>query len=139
MSQPYLSTLNRLANGDLQCPVCHAEFSGDADKNPCVERSELSKTSELQSGPPSCKDCRVGRGYRPFLDYVELCPLHADAPSIYAALIEIATFTDVDASNHLYKTGSYSLFDEPGSVEIARNALLPIRNPATNTAKPEQP
>jgi len=39
------------------------------------------------------------------------------------ALREIASFNDKDASEHLERTGSYSLFDEPGSVEVARAAL----------------
>lgn len=40
-----------------------------------------------------------------------------------AALREIGAYTDTHAQNHLYRTGSYGSFDEPGSVEIARIAL----------------
>jgi len=46
-----------------------------------------------------------------------------DVKGLVAALERIAAFDDEDASAHLEKTGSYSLFDEPGSVEIARAAL----------------
>ncbi len=45
------------------------------------------------------------------------------AGGLLAALKRIAAFSDVAASNKLYATGSYSAFDEPGSVEIARDAL----------------
>ena len=37
----------------------------------------------------SCHECKVGRGYRPMLDYVELCPKHAAAPALYEALAKI--------------------------------------------------
>lgn len=38
----------------------------------------------------SCKDCKVERGYRPILDYVELCPLHASvSPSGAEQLSEL--------------------------------------------------
>jgi len=40
-----------------------------------------------------------------------------------AALYRIGAWNDLDASNHLRNTGSYSSFGEPGSVEIARVAL----------------
>lgn len=39
------------------------------------------------------------------------------------ALMRIASFDDKLACEVLTKTGSYSAFDEPGSVEIARSAL----------------
>ena len=39
------------------------------------------------------------------------------------ALIKIAAFTDTGANAFLDRTGSYSCFDEPGSVEIARAAI----------------
>ena len=39
------------------------------------------------------------------------------------ALIKIAAFTDTSASEFLGRTGSYSCFDEPGSVKIARAAI----------------
>lgn len=40
-----------------------------------------------------------------------------------AGLTEIAAYNDISASENLKATGSYSAFDEPGSVETAR-ALL---------------
>lgn len=43
-----------------------------------------------------------------------------------SCLIKIATFFDYDASHRLETTGSYSLFDEPGSVQIAREYLRTI-------------
>ena len=39
------------------------------------------------------------------------------------ALIKIAAFDDTIASEFLDRTGSYSCFDEPGSVKIARAAI----------------
>lgn len=39
------------------------------------------------------------------------------------ALEVIAAYNDISASNYFKDTGSYSCFDEPGSVEIARKAL----------------
>ena len=39
------------------------------------------------------------------------------------ALENIAAFHDIQASRRCDNTGSYALFDEPGSVEIARQAL----------------
>lgn len=38
-------------------------------------------------------------------------------------LTKIAAFSDSAASERLKTTGSYSSFDEPGSVQIARHAL----------------
>jgi len=58
----------------------------DEEQNSHVPSSETKPTPEL-SAEPLCKDCRVGRGYRPFLDYVELCRRHAAVE----ALIEAAT------------------------------------------------
>jgi hypothetical protein len=40
-----------------------------------------------------------------------------------AALKQIASYDDEGANHRLAATGSYALFDEPGSVEIARAAL----------------
>ena len=39
------------------------------------------------------------------------------------ALIKIAAFNDKSASEFLDQTGSYSCFDEPGSVELARATI----------------
>lgn len=44
-------------------------------------------------------------------------------PALIAALQKIACFDDDGADRHLSATGSYSMFDEPGSVKIARDAL----------------
>jgi hypothetical protein len=49
--------------------------------------------------------------------------LIAAAPDLYAALERIAAYDDVSANEQLAATGSYSAFDEPGSVRIARAAL----------------
>ena len=52
-------------------------------------------------------------------------------PSSVKALVEaldrIATWGDTKASMHLEETGSYSWFDEPGSVQMARAALAPFK------------
>lgn len=40
-----------------------------------------------------------------------------------AALMEIAAYDDVSANLWLRKHGNYGRFDEPGSVQIAREAL----------------
>lgn len=42
------------------------------------------------------------------------------------ALTSMASFNDEHASMHFKHTGSYSGFDEPGSVEEAREALADI-------------
>lgn len=39
------------------------------------------------------------------------------------ALTDIGCYHDLDASDNLRNTGSYSSFDEPGSVKIAREVL----------------
>ena len=46
------------------------------------------------------------------------------------ALTKIATFDDLFASDRLATNGSYGAFDEPGSVEIAREALAAIEQAA---------
>jgi hypothetical protein len=43
--------------------------------------------------------------------------------ALVAALEAIASFDDEGANERLEQTGSYVLFDEPGSVKIARAAL----------------
>lgn len=49
--------------------------------------------------------------------------LQAQHRKLVEALRTIARFDDKLANDHLIKTGSYSGFDEPGSVEIARAAI----------------
>ena len=44
-------------------------------------------------------------------------------PDLVKALETIAAFQDYTASEHLEETGSYSMFDDPQSVKIARAAL----------------
>ncbi len=51
-----------------------------------------------------------------------------------AALTEIASFNDQTAQGYLKKTGSYAYFDEPGSVETAREALAEIERNKGNAA-----
>lgn len=48
------------------------------------------------------------------------------APDMLKALIEIAAFDDEGASERLAAHGSYGSFDEPGSVQIARECLARI-------------
>lgn len=43
-----------------------------------------------------------------------------------AALTRIAALDDDGANQHLETTGSYGRFDEPGSVQVAREALQEI-------------
>ena len=47
------------------------------------------------------------------------------AADFYQALEKIATLDDVGANKVLQRTGSYSAFDEPVSVRIAREAIAP--------------
>ena len=49
--------------------------------------------------------------------------LIARVRKLETALTEIACFDDQGANQRLANTGSYSMFDEPGSVEQAREAL----------------
>lgn len=49
--------------------------------------------------------------------------LIAAAPNLYEALKKIAAFDDEQGNAYLKAHGSYGGFDEPGSVQIARNAL----------------
>lgn len=43
-----------------------------------------------------------------------------------AALADIACFADTGAQERFNRTGSYGSFDEPGSVEKARTAIVKI-------------
>lgn len=54
-----------------------------------------------------------------------MCPLclAADNLRLRLALTRIATYGDEGANARLKATGSYSVFDEPGSVKIAREVL----------------
>lgn len=69
-----------------------------------------------------------GDGAAILLDGVPV-PIHTilaalnEVERLRAVLTEIAAYTDVSASNHLARSGSYSVFDEPGSVAVARKAL----------------
>jgi hypothetical protein len=47
----------------------------------------------------------------------------AEIERLRAALAEIAAYRDFNASMHLERTGRFSQFDEPESVQIARAAL----------------
>lgn len=49
------------------------------------------------------------------------------------ALTKIASFDDSGANYRLRNTGSYSLFDEPGAVQKAREALIEIQNQLRRT------
>lgn len=48
----------------------------------------------------ACRDCRVERGYRPMLDYVALCPLHAAASDLLTALNRAAKLAHKNTRNH---------------------------------------
>lgn len=50
---------------------------------------EYVRSSEASASPVTCRDCKVGRGYRPMLDYVELCPRHAAASPTEDALRQL--------------------------------------------------
>ena len=54
-----------------------------------------------------------------------MCPLclAADNSRLRLALTRIATYGDEGANARLKSTGSYGAFDEPGSVQIAREVL----------------
>lgn len=39
------------------------------------------------------------------------------------ALMKIAAYEDVEASNHLYSHGSWAFFDEPAAAKVAREVL----------------
>lgn len=54
-------------------------------------------------------------------DHIE--QLEARVERLEGALREIAAYDDERASAHLASEGSYAMFDEPGNVEIARQAL----------------
>jgi len=47
--------------------------------------------------------------------------------ALIAALIGIAAFDDIGANDRLATNGSYSGFDEPGGVRVAREALASIK------------
>lgn len=47
----------------------------------------------------------------------------AERDTLREALTKIACYGDTGANNRLEATGSYGMFDEPGSVELARTAL----------------
>ncbi len=53
----------------------------------------------------------------------ELAALREENDRLRKALTEIAAYDDVSGGHWLRSTGSFSHFDEPGSVEIARAAL----------------
>ncbi len=49
-------------------------------------------------------------------------------PKLIEALQEIACLNDIDGNHHLALSGSYGMFDEPGSVRTARATLIEIEN-----------
>lgn len=67
-----------------------SESSEMRNNDPSRSQTAIPKDS-LESAAPSCHKCNVGRGYRPFLDYVELCPFHGAASRLFAELQNIAT------------------------------------------------
>lgn len=53
----------------------------------------------------------------------DLCQAKAERDEAIAVLTEIAMFADAEANDWLAMRGSYSQFDEPGSVQTARSFL----------------
>lgn len=89
---------------------------------------------------PAPAGAEAGEGQRNLTEWLTVCGCanHPDRDFAAAAIItrldaenvrmrealrSIACFNDQSANQRLHETGSYSLFDEPGSVEIARAAL----------------
>lgn len=58
-----------------------------------------------------------------------------DFQTMLDALIEIAAYDDRGANETLARSGSYCSFDEPGSVETAREALSKIKTLAISSAE----
>lgn len=56
----------------------------------------------------------------------QLLALHEEAALHRKALEDIAAFGDEGANLRLANTGSYGAFDEPGSVQTAREALAAL-------------
>lgn len=85
--------------------IAFNDWDGDSEEW-VIARKELDDASEaFAARVPWENDC---------------LPPHADQ---LGALRKIACLDDTPANTYLEATGSYSLFDEPGSVEIARKAL----------------
>lgn len=68
----------------------------------------------------------------------EHCRLKHAAPEIASALNLIACWGDKLANERLEKSGSYSGFDEPGSVKIAREILTTHSLPRPSLSTPEK-
>lgn len=68
----------------------------------------------------SCKDCKVGRGYHPFLDYVELCPLHAAAPALIEALGAFINKLDIRSRWPCGECGRVNLREPLKSLKVER-------------------
>lgn len=58
--------------------------------------------------------------------------LAAENARLREALTRIACFDDIEANITLEKRGSYSSFDEPDAVYIARTALAPTVQPSSS-------
>jgi hypothetical protein len=56
----------------------------------------------------------------------ELDLVYEELSALKAALKSIAAFDDDYANRRLRDTGSYGYFDEPGSVQVAREALAAL-------------
>lgn len=59
----------------------------------------------------------------------ELSRLRSQLKEAVEALEAIASFEDKSANMHLRLTGSYSCFDEPNAVRLARAALDKLKEP----------
>lgn len=83
-------------------------------------------------------DCKCGKCQLVPLEMLiavrfALPSLAEEAEKLREALRKIAAFDDVGASAYLKNHGSYGMFDEPGSVRIAREALDKTTTPLTTT------
>lgn len=98
-------------------PWCDAA-DRDGDYSPTVINSNFG------THYVSCTSCSMRGPYE--RNHVNAIAAWNERPierELLEALEEIAAFNDRAANAYLKQTGSYSLFDEPGSVQIARAAI----------------
>lgn len=72
---------------NMDVSICDRHVSDDIHNTEAEGRGAVTPTN-------GCKDCKVGRGYRPFLDYVELCPRHRLIESFYHAAKAALVYAD---------------------------------------------
>lgn len=69
--------------------------------------------------------------------HAQIAKLVRERNILRGALIKIAAFDDGMANDALGARGSYALFDEPGSVAIARDALTQAADAVSQAARRE--